>query len=107
MTGEENEGIRAIQKEVEKMGLPIRFQGPMPRRALFDLYAVSVLVFPSFIETIGLPLLEARSAGAWIVTSDCLYARDMVGDYERACFFSTFDPIDLSKKMRRFCRNQK
>ncbi len=107
VTGEENEGIRAIQKEVEKMGLPIRFQGPMPRRALFDLYAVSVLVFPSFIETIGLPLLEARSAGAWIVTSDCLYARDMVGDYERACFFSTFDPIDLSKKMRRFCRNQK
>lgn len=99
VTGDENDGIRGIRKEAEELGLPIRFRGPMPRRELFDLYARSVLVFPSYIETIGLPLLEARSVGAWIVAADCLYARDCVGDYERAEFFSAMDAVDLEMQM--------
>ena len=102
VTGEENEGIRAIRKEAELRGLPIRFQGSMPRRALFDLYAVSVLVFPSYIETIGLPLLEAESVGAWILAADCRYARDLIGSYEQAEFFGMFDWRALGGKMRRF-----
>ena len=64
VTGDENDGIRGIRREAEKLGLPIRFRGSMPRQELFDLYARSVLVFPSYIETIGLPLLEARSVGS-------------------------------------------
>lgn len=104
VTGEENEGIRALRKEAEKKGLPIRFEGPMPRQKLFDLYASSVLVFPSYIETIGLPLLEAKSAGAWILAADCLYARDMVGDYERAAFFETFDSEKLSRMMEKWLK---
>ncbi len=107
VTGEENKGIRALKKEAKEKHLPVSFQGAMPRRELFDRYAASVLVFPSYIETIGLPLLEARSAGAWIVAADCLYARDMVGDYERASFFPALDAKKLSHQMQRFCRNEK
>lgn len=106
VTGEENKGMRALQKEAREKKLPITFQGPMPRRELFNLYAVSVLVFPSYIETIGLPLLEARSTGAWILAADCLYARDIVGDYDHACFFPAFDAEDLSKKMQKFCKKE-
>lgn len=101
VTGEENESIRAIRREAESRGLPIRFIGTVPRQRLFDLYASSVLVFPSYIETIGLPLLEAQSVGAWILAADCLYARDIVGDYERAEFFDTFDTAKLSKMMQK------
>lgn len=101
VTGEENDGIRAIRKEAWEQGLPIRFAGPMSRRELFDLYAVSVLVFPSYIETIGLPLLEAKSAGAPILAADCLYARDMVGNYDRTEFFGTFDSAALSRMMEK------
>lgn len=104
VTGEENDGIRAIRKEAEEQKLPIRFEGPMPRRRLFDLYASSVLVFPSYIETIGLPLLEARSTGAWIVASDCLYARDVVGDYERAGFFDCFDAGKLCQMLEKWMK---
>lgn len=104
VTGEENEGIRTLRKEAEENRLPIRFEGPMPRRRLFDIYASSILVFPSYIETIGLPLLEARSAGAWILASDCLYARDMVGDYDRAAFFETFDSEKLSGMMEKWLK---
>lgn len=104
VTGEENEGIRGIRKEAEERKLPIQFRGPMTRRALFDLYASSVLVFPSYIETIGLPLMEARSAGAWILAADCLYARDLVGDYERAAFFGMFDSEKLSRMMEKWLK---
>ena len=107
VTGEENKGIQALKKDAKEKNLPIFFQGAMPRCELFDLYAASVLVFPSYIETIGLPLLEAKSAGAWIVAADCLYARDMVGDYKRASFFPALDAKKLSHQMQRFCRNEK
>ena len=60
-----------IEKEAEEKTLPIRFVGMMSREDLFAQYARSVLVFPSYIETIGLPLLEARSVGAPILAADC------------------------------------
>ena len=60
-------------------------------------------VFPSYIETIGLPLLEARSVGARILAADCRYARDLVGDYQKAEFFEMFDAERLYRLMRSFC----
>lgn len=102
VTGDENKGIRAVRKEAEDRKLPIVFRGPMSRQELFERYASSILVFPSYIETIGLPLLEARSAGAWIMAADCLYAREMVGDYERAEFFEPFDAGRLCSFMKRW-----
>jgi glycosyltransferase involved in cell wall biosynthesis len=104
VTGEENDGIRAIRKTAEEKRLPIRFTGPLPRQELFELYSRSILVFPSYIETIGLPLLEARSANAYILAADCLYARDMVGDYERAEFFGALDAEDLSGRMKKWVK---
>jgi glycosyltransferase involved in cell wall biosynthesis len=106
VTGDENDGIRAIRKTAEEKHLPIQFTGPLPRQELFELYSRSILVFPSYIETIGLPLLEARSANAYILASDCLYARDMVGDYERAKFFGALDAADLSDKMKKMMEKQ-
>ena len=106
VSGEENNSIRKIKKESEEFKLPIRFEGMMPRRKLFDLYASSVLVFPSYIETIGLPLLEARSVGAWILASDCLYARDIVGDYEKAKFFGIFASEQLYQFMEEFLNGE-
>ena len=102
VTGEENTTIRAIRKEAEERKLPIVFSGPMSGAELFRLYAFSILVFPSYIETIGLPLLEARAAGTWILAADCLYARDGVGDYEKAEFFEPFDANKLSDCMKRW-----
>lgn len=100
VTGEENEGMKKLKAEAEEKQLPIEFIGPVPRTQLFERYASSILVFPSYIETIGLPLLEARSVGAPILAADCLYARDGVEDYEKAEFFETFDSDALSRLMQ-------
>ena len=96
--------MRTLKKEAEEKALPIRFVGMMSREDLFAQYARSVLVFPSYIETIGLPLLEARSVGAPILAADCLYARDGVGDYEKAEFFETFDAKKLSEMMEQYIK---
>ena len=100
VTGEENEGMKKLKAEAEEKKLPIEFIGPVPRTQLFEQYASSILVFPSYIETIGLPLLEARSVGAPILAADCLYARDGVEGYEKAEFFETFDSEALSRLMK-------
>ncbi len=106
VTGEENEGMKKLKAEAEEKKLPVEFTGPVPRTQLFEQYASSVLVFPSYIETIGLPLLEARSVGAPILAADCLYARDGVGDYERAEFFPTMDAQVLFEQMKKWCGNE-
>lgn len=106
VAGDENEAMRTFYREAREQGLPVRFLGSVPRRRLFDLYASSVLVFPSYIETIGLPLLEARHAGAPILAADCLYARDDVEDYERAEFFPPFDAAALASRMQRYMTRQ-
>ncbi len=107
VTGDENQNIRRIRAEAEELNLPIRFVGAMPRQELFRLYAGSVLVFPSYIETIGLPLKEARSVGAPIIAADCLYARDCLRDYGKAEFFKTFDWEALYEMLRKWLINRK
>ena len=106
VTGEENEGMKKLKAEAEEKQLPIEFIGPVPRTQLFEQYASSVLVFPSYIETIGLPLLEARSVGAPILAADCLYARDGVGDYERAEFFEALNEKTLCDLMRKVIKRE-
>lgn len=49
----------------------------------------SVLVMPSLVETVGLPLLEAMSVGLPVVAADRAYAHDVCGD---AALY--FDPHD-------------
>ncbi len=100
VTGEENDKIRACRQAAVEQGLPIECIDRVTRRELFDLYAVSVLVFPSYVETVGLPLLEARSVGAPLLVSDCAYARNIAGDYERAEFVPVFDAAAWCVAMR-------
>ncbi|EPM7551800.1 glycosyltransferase [Citrobacter freundii] len=46
----------------------------------------SLVVFPSYIESYGLPLIEAASLGKRIVCSDLPYARDVLDNYEGSIF---------------------
>lgn len=58
-------------------------------RAVYD--AADVLVQPSLVETVGLPLIEAMSLGVAIAAADRPYAREMCGD---AALY--FDPLRAS-----------
>lgn len=77
----------------------IRCIGYLDRSELFQRYASSVLLFPSYIETVGLPLLEAASLGAPIITADCPHAHDILHEYDNVSYFLPFDYNGLANRM--------
>ena len=55
------------------------------------MYAHSVLLFPSYVESFGLPLLEARLTGTYVIASNCPFSREILDGYEKALFFDEMD----------------
>lgn len=58
------------------------------------------LLFASYIETVGLPLIEARSANSVILASDTSFAAEALEGYSNAYFFNPFDKMQLSALMQ-------
>lgn len=77
----------------------IKCIGNIPRQKVIKEYSKSILIFPSFIETVGLPLLEAMKIGGIIFASDCQFSREVLDNYENAYFFNPFDPNELALLM--------
>ena len=49
----------------------IVFLGYLKKEELLEIIKHTILVFPSYIETVGLPLVEAQIFDAVILVSDC------------------------------------
>lgn len=77
----------------------IVFCGKLEKRELDKEYSYSVVLFPSYIETVGLPLIEAMSVGAIIIVADCEYAHEILGDYNNAYYFNPFKSDELASLM--------
>ena len=59
----------------------VRFLGGVPHNLLPSFYAgATVFVYPSSIETFGLPILEAMACGTPVVGSDRTSVPEIVGD---------------------------
>lgn len=81
----------------------VRFLGRISPSEVQSLYENSdCLVFPSKLETWGLPISEAKQLGLSILASDLPYAHEAVGDYDGAAFFPPEDPGALADLMRSF-----
>lgn len=64
---------------VNDKGCQIHDLGFIPRREVNEAYQkAAFLIYPSFVESFGLPLLEASSLGLPIVASELDYVRDVV-----------------------------
>lgn len=83
----------------EAAGLPIEFIGRMKYEDVWKQYNSSVLLFPSYLETCGLPLLEARTAGSMIVASDMPFSHEVLEDYENVQYFKYDSPEQLAEQM--------
>ena len=58
------------------------------------------LMFPSKLETWGMPITEFKGTGKPILAADMPYAHETVGEYARAAFFATGDDATLSSMMK-------
>lgn len=88
------------KKHQQKYGC--EFVGLLDKEQLYEYYSSSILVFPSYIETVGLPLIEAMSVGAIIFVADCEYAHDVLKGYQNAFYFDPFKPEQLSELIQSF-----
>lgn len=67
-------------------------EGELPSGAMVNLYrCADAFVFPSFIETFGIAIVEAMAAGLPVVTTDAPGCRDVVG---KGKFGLMIDPRD-------------
>jgi len=73
--------------------------GQLPREDALRVLSSCTLVFPSLIESYGLPLAEARSLGTLVLAADCSYAREVLAGYENAYFFDPQVPRELARLM--------
>lgn len=87
----------------EAEGIPERCQcvGTISQEEVYAQMEKSVLVFPSYIESFGLPLKEAREIGTIVLAADTLFAREILEGYENAYFFNTFCPNELAELMNK------
>lgn len=64
----------------------------------------SAVVFPSRLETWGLPISEAKFWGKPLLVADLPYAHETVGDYDRVSFFDPTDAGELADLMEAHIR---
>lgn len=95
LNGDENENIKKLYQVARREGLPVEFVGNLSREEVFKLYTESILIFPSFIETFGLPLLEAKLHKGIIFASNCPFSREILNGYANAYYFDPFNSYEL------------
>lgn len=80
----------------------INWVGFVKQKKLFEIYGESdCLIFPSKIETWGLPISEYECTGKPIIVSDLPYAHETVGNYDKVCFIDPFDEYKLADTMEK------
>ena len=104
LTGKLGNLSKDCQLIVNSGKYPIEFLGRLNQEQMYMRYLESTLVFPSYMETIALPLIEARSVGIRILAADCLYSRESLGEYDKAVFFDPFDHKSIKKAIIDNCR---
>lgn len=96
---DESELTKKLFSYAKEHSLNVKFAGQMPRNKVFELYAHSILIFPSYVESFGLPLLEAKMTGTYVIASDCPFSREILEGYDKADYFNEMDYKELAKKI--------
>lgn len=78
----------------------IIFMGKVPYNMVLNGYSsCDLMVFPSYIETFGLPLIEAAQYGNPIIASDREFSREVIGNYEGVTFLDYDNPKQWAEEI--------
>lgn len=84
------------------------FHGVVPHEQLLSMYKSSAgLLFPSVIETLGLPLIEIARFGKAVIACDLKYSHEVLGNYQGATFVEPRSAEDWADAILSLsCNNQ-
>lgn len=99
LNGTENKYARYLRRRYGHLSM-IKWIGMQPREKMPELYAYAdCLLFPSLLETWGLPVSEYKNTGKEMLLVDLPYAYETLGTYDKAMFFKPDSAKDLADKM--------
>lgn len=106
LRGHENKYAKMIYKKYSNLK-NVKFIGLQTRKKVFEIYAKSdCLIFPSKLETWGLPISEYKLFNKPILAADLPYAHETVGDYDKVNFFKPDDSKMLAEHLTTFLENK-
>lgn len=90
-----------MTKQIKAHALNVTNLGTVTAATVAEIYARSdVLIYPSQLESFGLPLIEASAAGLDVVAAELDYVRDVVHPVQ------SFDPasaLSIARAVKRYC----
>ena len=99
--GDENKYADWLYQQWGKVN-SIEFAGFMSKFRLFGYYeAADCLVFPSKVETWGLPITEFMETGKPMLLADLPYAHETAAGSKQTAFFPAIDAMALKNEMKR------
>lgn len=106
INGTENSYTRWLRKRFGRLR-SIDWIGRLDREEMIMQYSeVDCLIFPSRVETWGLPISEAKSANLPMLLVDLPYAHETVGNWDRVAFFPPNLPSVLAQQMALFATGE-
>lgn len=99
-----------FDEKVQRLGLSdnVAYLGVMPYEKVIEHYiSADAVLFPSYIETFGLPLAEAGVLGKKIICADLPYSRDVLKGYQGAIFLNYQDATKWADEMESVIRQKK
>lgn len=85
----------------------IRFIGKQSRKEVYEIYATTdCLLFPSKLETWGMPLTEFQNYDHPIIVSSLEYAHETINGFKKGKFFNPDDALELAQCMENAIRNE-
>lgn len=99
------EKMRSYEKlwnEIEENSLPIECVGHLEKNILFEKYQEYVTLFPSYIETFGLPLLESKYVGGRIIASDTPFSHEILDGYDKVTFVGWDNAKGWAEAIRKY-----
>ena len=99
VSGTESRYARALSRKYSHLKT-LRFCGRQSKLEMAAFYEeTDCLLFPSKLETWGLPITEFKVTGRPMIIADLPYAFETVGDYANASFFPASDAAALARQM--------
>jgi glycosyltransferase involved in cell wall biosynthesis len=96
----ENQTARKLFRMIQRYHLNIKLIGRLEREELLTFMSDKTILFPSLIETFGLPLYEAMSIKAPIIALDRAYSREALENYSDAYFVDRVeDQVKIMKSV--------
>lgn len=106
INGSENAYSDMIKKEYADVE-NIKWLGLISRDDMMKKYAESdYLIFPSVLETWGLPITEYEAYNKPIIIADLPYAHETVGNYDLTLFFDPYSSEQLATIIKSIIKNE-